>query len=357
MRAGMRDIVLLCLPIAVILAAPSPSSAGCPSSGGVARDGWTLSFDYTPSDGLRVTDAAFQGSTVLTQSKLAEWHDDYGATGYVLATGCGPSNSYVIYPYGGAQVLDLPGSADGVAGFELVADYRDPNWGQSCNYRFEQRYQFFEDGSFRVAAGAFGKGCGANETFRPLLRIDLAAGGSAASDRFALWSGSAWAVETTEFLRTPYAGLNGPLLTDPEGRAGRILDAVSGAGYFLEPGVGGVGLPGQDDEPFLYVVRHHPNEGDGDLGALGTCCNDDENQGPEAFVQLESINSQDIVVWYVPQMQTDSTPPDYSCWTVTGEPNPETYPCYAGPIFRPTPRVFADGFEIGTVGRWSAVVD
>lgn len=357
MEPRIRPTLLLCLPLAAALALPMPATAGCPSSGGVARDGWTVSFDSTTSDGLQVTGAAFQGSTVLTQSKLAEWHDDYGTAGYVLATGCAPVGGFPIYPYGGVQVLDLAGSADGVAGFEVVGDFRMSNWGQACNHRFEQRFQFFEDGSFRVAAGAFGRGCGANETFRPLLRIDLAAGGSAASDRFALWNGSAWATETTEFLRTPYAGPNGPLLTDPAGRAGRILDAVNGAGFFLEPGVGGAGLPGQDDDAFLYVVRHHANEGDGDLGALGTCCNDDENQGPEAYVQLESINQQDIVVWYVSQAVTDSIAPDYSCWTVTGEPNPETYPCYAGPTFRPTPRLFADGFEIGTVGRWTSVVD
>jgi len=190
-----------------------------------------------------------------------------------------------------------------------------------------------------------------------LIRIDLAAGGSADNDRFALWSGTQWTQRNTEFLRTPYAGANGPLLVDPHGRAGRILDAVNGNGFFLEPGVGGQGLPGEDDDPFLYVVRHLANEGDADLPALGTCCNDDENQGPEAFVGADSINSQDLVVWYVPQMQTDATPPGYNCWTVTGEPNPETYPCYAGPTFRPTPGFFADGFEIGTVGRWSSVVD
>jgi PKD repeat protein len=34
-------------------------------------------------------------------------------------------------------------------------------------------------------------------------------------------------------------------------------------------------------------------------------------------------------------MATDGTPDNYYCWTVTGEPNPETYPCFGGPMFIP----------------------
>ena len=42
-----------------------------------------------------------------------------------------------------------------------------------------------------------------------------------------------------------------------------------------------------------------------------------------------------MVLWYVPQSQTVPTAPDYYCWTVSGEPNPETYPCWTGPMFHP----------------------
>jgi PKD repeat protein len=49
----------------------------------------------------------------------------------------------------------------------------------------------------------------------------------------------------------------------------------------------------------------------------------------------EDIQAGNLVIWYVPQAQTDGTAPDYYCWTVQGEPNPETYPCFAGPMFVP----------------------
>ncbi len=56
----------------------------------------------------------------------------------------------------------------------------------------------------------------------------------------------------------------------------------------------------------------------------------------------EPVQNQNIVLWYVPQMTTDVTAlqaaegeADYYCWTVRGEPDPETYPCFAGPMFVP----------------------
>jgi hypothetical protein len=111
-----------------------------------------------------------------------------------------------------------------------------------------------------------------------------------------------------------------------------------GGGYYLEPGQGQFGDDGRGDNPFVYAVLHHANEGDADLGVFGDCCLDDHQQGPDLFVNGEAIVNANIVLWYVPQMQTDAFADDgdgYYCWTIQGEPNPETYPCFAGPMFIP----------------------
>ena len=338
---------------AVAVAAPARGGVECPPAGTVTRDGWSVDYLYTGTDGLEVFDASYEGVEVLRSAKLLEWHSDGGASGFVLVTGCGGSGGgFPIYPYGDAQVLDLPGSADGVAGFEIVADFRMANWGQDCHFRFEQRFQFYEDGGFRVVAGAYGRHCSTVSVNRPVLRIDLAPAGDD-DDSAALWNGSAWVAQATEFLRTPYAGPDGPLAYDPHGFALRVLDQTTEAGFFVEPDRGQLGQAQADDEPFVYVTLFHAAEGTLDLGVLGTCCNDDEEQGPEEFVDGEAIAGSDLVLWYVPQMITDSTAPDYFCWTVAGEPNPETYPCFGGPRFAPTPRIFADGFETGGAGRWT----
>jgi PKD repeat protein len=55
------------------------------------------------------------------------------------------------------------------------------------------------------------------------------------------------------------------------------------------------------------------------------------------YVNGESIADQNIVLWYIPVSVTDAFEggDGYYCWTLQGEPNPITYPCYAGPMFVP----------------------
>ena len=50
------------------------------------------------------------------------------------------------------------------------------------------------------------------------------------------------------------------------------------------------------------------------------------------------------MLWYVPQLVTDGEEGSYYCWTVSGEPNPETYPCWAGPMFIPFDQTIDAGF-------------
>jgi PKD repeat protein len=275
---------------------------------------------------------------VLTSVKLLEWHVDYGATGFRDTTGCGQDGSgFPIYPYGDTQVLDLV--VDGnVAGFEIVQDFRMSDWGAACNYRYEQRLQFFDDGRFRVVDGAYGRGCSDSAIYRPVVRIDLAVNGDE-EDTFAFWDGSQWQKQTTELYRVPYeeAG-HGPHGYTAEGYGGWVMDQ-SGKGYYIEPARGQFDDGGRGDEPFIYVTQHDPAEGDTDLGSFppSYCCNDDERQGPDLFLNEEAIDGENIVFWYAPQHFTEVTTPnsDSYCWTVSGEPNPEAYPCFGGPMFVP----------------------
>jgi PKD repeat protein len=163
--------------------------------------------------------------------------------------------------------------------------------------------------------------------YRPIVRIDVAVEGPT-GDSFAVWSGSQWDTQTNEGWWSqgePYTG---------EGYKWRVTDE-GGAGYYMEPGQGQFDDGGEGDNAFIYAVQHHSNEGDNDLGVIGDCCLDDYQQGPHIYLNNEGIANQDIVIWYVPQMMTDASAPDYYCWTVAGEPNPETYPCFGGPMFVP----------------------
>ncbi len=307
------------------------SAGDCPAPGVVNRDGWALSYETTANDGLRVYAVAFGGMPVLTSAKLAEWHADYGSSGFVDSIGCAQGGGgYTIFPFGLTEVNDLIEDGE-VVGFELVQDFRMSNWGALCNYRYDQHYQFFTSGAFRIVGAAFGKGCDDTSTYRALMRIDLAVAGDD-DDNFATWNGSEWVTQTVEGWWSQVAPYT------PEGYKWRVSDA-NGRAYYVEPGQGQFSDGGRGDYAYAYAVKFNAGEGDTNLGALGTCCQDDHQQGPDEYLNTEAIASENIVLWYVPQFETtaDLGPPaDYYCWTVSGLPDPETYPCPGGPLFVPS---------------------
>ncbi|MCA9933639.1 MAG: PKD domain-containing protein [Ardenticatenaceae bacterium] len=303
---------------------------GCTTPGTVTRDGWDLAYEVTPTDGLRVYNASFNGVPALTSVKLVEWHAAYAdnSWGFEDYTGCGGGGGgFPISPYGETQIIDIQDGFD-VIGFEVVQDFRMSNWGNNCNYRYEQHIQFYDDGRFRVVAGAFGRDCGGGgATYRPVVRIDVAVNGDD-NDTLASWDGSNWVAESTEFwANQPHTFTVAPW---------RITDQT-GEGYYIEPGVGQYDDGGLGDNAYFYAVAHHANEGDTDMPIIGDCCatGGDYQQGPHLYLNDEPLTDTNIVLWYVSQSNATSVAGNEYCWTVTGEPNPETYPCFTGPMFVP----------------------
>ncbi len=314
----------------------------CPAPGSVNRAGWTMDYATTGNDAMNVSNITYNGVPVATSIKLVEWHADYGSSGYQDSTGCSSGGGgFTIFPYGETQVLDLLDDQNNIIGFEVVQDFRMSSWGNTCNYRYEQRIRFYNDGRFRPVSAAYGKGCGTNALYRPVVRINIAINGDA-NDRFARWDGSNWQTMTTEDYLVPYveAG-HGPHHIDANGYSWLVEDTLTGLGYYIVQDVGQYDRDrGRGDSPFLYPTLHHASEGDTDLYVFGSgCCHDDHQQGPHLYLNGESIADANIVLWYVPQADTDATGPDYYCWTVSGEPNPETYPCFMGPMFVPNEAV------------------
>jgi PKD repeat protein len=314
---------------------------GCVATpGSVDRDGWQLDYNTTNWDGFRVSNVRYNGEAVITSAKLVEWHADYGGSGFQDSTGCSSGGGgFTIYPYGNTQVFDLMDGST-IIGFEVVQDFRMGNWGSGCNYRYEQRFQFYTDGRFRTVQGAYGKGCGQNSLYRGLMRVDLAVGGTDANDNIDIWNGSDWQAVATETRWCPEGETNASCTgfvpgSNPDGYRFRLWDSVTETGYYVEPGRGQFGDAGQGDNEFMYAVAHRASEGDSDMGVFGAGCCNDYNHGPEQYVNAESIADGNMVIWYIPQALTDAIGPDYYCWTVTGEPNPETYPCFTGPMFHP----------------------
>jgi hypothetical protein len=314
---------------------------GCPTPGTITRDGWTVNYNVTGTDGLRVSDVSYNNTLIIRSAKLVEWHVDYGGSGFQDVIGCGGTDGgFMIYPYGDTVISDITDGGGNVIGFEVVQDFRQNSWGQTCNYRYDQHYQFFNDGRFRTVQGAYGKGCAVTSDYRGLMRLDLAMGGTDGDDRIATWNGSEWETVSTETRWCPEGETHESCVgfvpgSNPNGYRFRLSDTVTDSGYYVEPARGQFNDEGRGDFEFVYAVAHHPNEGDEDLGIFSAGCCNDYDHGPEDYVNGESVNGSNLVLWYIPEMATDAVEPDYYCWTIQGEPNPETYPCFGGPMFVP----------------------
>jgi hypothetical protein len=308
----------------------------CEQSQTITQGGWTLDFILTSSDGLKVSDVTYQGRPVLNGATLVDWHVSYSREdgfGYNDAIGCPVFSSAAVVAFDGPQVEEIVENG-AVAGFALVQDFRSPDWPTPCNYRYEQRYEFYADGRFRVLAGNHGRGCGDDGTYRPVLRLDVAGSGGGLADTFAAWDGQNW---------QPWAAEGWLLIDDttpgtPAGAQFQLAGA-DGQGFAIRS------LRSERGDPaYLYLTRTSAahDEGKTDLPSLGSCCNADYQQGPEQFTEpAETAVGQDLVLWFVPELQNDATPGQEYCWADTvienGVPVPRSWPCFAGLFFVPIP--------------------
>lgn len=354
---------------------PEVAPEDCNTTIHLARDGWNLDYRTSGSDGLEITNVTRNlggvDRPVATRMKLMEWHARYPTgSGYVDYTGCGggAGGGFPIYNFGNTQVRDLYDQADEYIGFAVVQDFRMSNWTADCNYRYEQHFEFYTDGRFRVKTAAYGRGCGNNQlseaTYRPVVRMDLAVFEDA-GNTFSTWDGSQWVIRNTEgwwLQGAPYTA---------EGYLYKITHENSGFGYYMEPGQGQFNDFGTGDNAYTYLTLHRASEGDADTGALGTCCNTNYQQGPHNFVNDENVRNKNLVLWYVPASETITTwavnngfGRQQYCWTDSAS---QYWPCYSGPMFTPntaeacSPLDFNCSFNIDSTDitalatRWNCV--
>jgi hypothetical protein len=312
----------------------------CQKSNALERNGWKFNYILTSSDGLRVSEVDFGGKRVIKNAKLVDWHVSYSNTdgfGYSDAVGCPFFSSAAVI------ALDIPTTYDLVengqtVGFVLSQNYSSEGWPTPCNYNYEQRFEFYNDGRFRMSVGSLGRGCGNNGTYRPVSRIAF----EGTNNLFAEWSGKDWTNWSKEGWQlqkssTPYT---------PEGWQYRITDKAAKTGFAVLANVGQMADGGRGDEAYAYITVNHPEreEGEGDLMTIGPCCNTDYQQGPENFMQpkpesLDPSTGNELVFWYVPQLKNDDRVGNQYCWAETkvvdGIYKSVVYPCFSGPLFVP----------------------
>jgi hypothetical protein len=308
----------------------------CQKQNSLSQDGWTMDYVITGSDGLQLTNVKFNDQSVIKNVKLLDWHVSYSSRegfGYSDAIGCPLFSAAVVIAYNGPKTEPIVQNGQ-TLGFAVVQDFRQPPWPTPCNYRYEQRFEFYKDGRFRVAQADLGRGCGTDGMYRPVVRIDLDTTAFGQADSFAEWDGTQWLTRDKEQWR-----LQDNAKFTEQGYQYKIT-GKNGRGYYIEPGRGQFGDGGRGDHAFTYISVYKPDEGEQDTVTLGSCCNADYKQGPEHFIEpAEPLANQDLVFWYVPQMKNDGAAGSEYCWADTqvknGIQNIKVWPCYSGPMFVP----------------------
>ncbi|MCL4870299.1 MAG: hypothetical protein KJ063_15145 [Anaerolineae bacterium] len=296
---------------------------------------WEMQYILTSSDGLEIKNVRFQAQPVIRSAKLVDWHVSYSRTdgfGYSDATGCPMFSTASVVAFNGPTLKPIVQNGQEV-GFALVQDFRSEQWPMACNYRYEQRYEFYHDGRFRVSGANHGQGCGNDGTYRPVVRLDF----SGRELSLAQWDGTAWQTWTQEGWTLQETGTS---YTDA-GYQFR-LQGVNGQGFYMQPNRGQFGDGSRGDFAYTYVSQHKPEEGDADMITIGPCCNEDFRQGPEKFITpAEPLGGTGLVLWYVAQMKNDDRPGQEYCWTLpvieSGLLRPQLHSCYFGPMFVPIP--------------------
>ncbi len=299
----------------------------------INKDGWDLNYMLTSSDGLRVSNVKYKGNLILTSAKLVDWHVSYSGTdgfGYSDAVGCPYFSQSAVIATSVPKVAVMQAGN----GFVLEQSYASQGWPQPCNYNYVQRFEFYNDGSFRVACASIGRGCGNDGTYRPVFRIAFADNANNFyqynNNNWAQWNNEKWTqqTETSQY--------------DAIGSMFKINNNAN-KGFFMLPANANFNDGGRGDNAYIYVTNNLPNrdEGDADLPTIGPCCNTDYKQGPEKFIEpnAENIQNKQLVVWYVAQLKNDNSKGREYCWAesklVNGIYKTTEYPCFCGPKFVP----------------------
>ena len=300
------------------------------------KNGWSMKYMLTSSDGLRISQVSFNNKPVLSSAKLVDWHVSYSGTdgfGYSDAVGCPYFSQAAVVAWEPPRVAELQNDQGKTVGFVLEQTFRSEGWPTPCNYNYLQRYEFYNDGRFRVSAASVGRGCGNTGTYRPVFRIVFAG----EQNSFYQWNNNGW----EQWMQEKWNEQTSLSTYSPEGCLYKF--AQPGGGYYVEPGRGQFGDGGRGDFSYVYVTRLVPGreEGENDLPTIGPCCNTDYHQGPEKFIEPapDNIQSGPLVLWYVAQLRNDDRKGSEYCWAENqlenGTWRTKTFPCLCGPMFLP----------------------
>ncbi len=293
---------------------------------------WKINYGLTRSDGLKLYNISYKKEPIVKSIKTVDWHVSYSQTegfGYSDAMGCPEFSQAAVVAIDKPVIMPVIESSDTV-GFSIQQDYFSEGWPTPCSYNYRQVFNFYNDGSFRPVVGSLGRGCGTDGIYRPVTRIsffgDTQEYWSLESNKLKKWQKEKWVKENEsyDYLENNYLGK----LVLAEGKQFMV---EANKGQFLDGSRG--------DNAYIYLTKIHDDreEGESDLPTIGPCCNTDYKQGPEKFIEGESLKGASFAFWYVPEIRNDGQKGEEYCWAESvienGKYVSKVYPCYSGPKF------------------------
>jgi hypothetical protein len=265
--------------------------------------GWNVCWQMTAHDGIDFFDATFDGEPVFSSAKISQVEVFYPSWpgGYRDEIGYASS----VPPYFGTHVRELD---DGFEVSQLYTEFlRWPNC--VCCYRYEQIIRFHGNGSFEPIFISHGPGCDDLSNYRPFWRIDLEAGGETI-DEVWRWEGDRWIQASEEFST--------PLFEDRSPDGGLVYFTGPDGAYEWRPVATD---PTEEDDGRMFVLRANEGEGDGPV-PTGPA---DTFWPPGQWLDGESLDNEDVVIWYIPVLHTKKEDP----WWCMPDPEPDFSPCDA----------------------------
>lgn len=308
----------------------------CKNVSALKKDNWKFNYIITTSDGLRISEVKYNDKLIVNNAKIVDWHVSYSNTdgfGYSDAVGCPEFSQAAVVAVSDPRVSDIMYNGQKI-GFAMEQYFSSEQWPMPCNYNYMQRFEFYNDGKFRVAGASLGRGCGNNGTYRPVFRISMAGNENSFSQydnaNWKVWEKEQWHLQSEQDNFTT------------EGYLYKVADKQEN-GFYIEPNRGQFNDGSRGDFAYMFVTKQQAtiDEGDNDLVSIGPCCNTDYRQGPEKFIEPnpENISSTGIIIWYVPQMKNDDRKGKEYCWAESyldkGVYKTNVYPCIAGAMFVP----------------------
>lgn len=266
--------------------------------------GWNVCWEMTANDGINFRDATFNGQLIFSSAKIGQieaWYPSWPG-GYRDEIGFAAT----VPPFGDTEITDL---SDGFEIRQLFTEFtRWPNC--ICCYRYEQTLRFYADGRFDLVFVSHGPGCDDVSIYRPFWRVDLDLDG-AEGDEVWLFENAQWVEKAEEFESFP-------VVEDlsPEGHKLATFDGDLHYRWSMER-TDPLGL----DEAYLFLLQWGELEGEGPI----TTGPGDTFIPPRQWIDGEALSGENIVMWYVPLLNTKKGGP----WWCMPDPDPDFSPCDA----------------------------